>query len=264
VDGDGFPDVLFPHLLGEVVRIYWGDGQATLGAYTDVSGGRTDRPPAVGDVDGDGQADLVLALVDAGSFRLLRGRGDRTFGPPEDVFQGPAPIEAQLVDIDGDRQLDLLFRDTRYPDLLWRRGDGRGGFAAHQVLWSSPSSKLLGLLWAGRDATGTSVAVWLQDEIRTLQVRGAAVVTGAAQVSTPSSSFPPLAWVQDGSVVGWYQTHNESLFRWLEQEKGWCVAGTASDASAMGDLDRDGVPELLISRTCAGCTSNHVLMRTGG
>jgi hypothetical protein len=262
-DGDGRVDVLFPHLLGEVIRTYWGDGQPTLGAYSDLPGGRTDRPPAVGDVDGDGRPDLVLALRDAGSFRLYRGQGDRRFGPAEDIFQGPAPFELQLVDVDSDGALDLVFRDALQADLLWRRGDGRGGFAPHQVLWSSETAALQGLLWAGRTAAGGAVAVWLKDEIRTLHVRGDAVVSGATRVATLAPA-PPIPWVRAGAVVAWYQSFEDRLYERLADAEGWCLAGRVGEAFAAGDLDQDGVPELFWSRSCSGCTSNHLILRTGG
>lgn len=99
---------------------------------------------ASGDFDEDGIPDLVVAVRKAdggGSINIHRGNAasiyphsyprstDQPFFPAEQVAATPDPADfIGAGDFDADGHIDLVAARREGDRLMWRRGDGRGGF----------------------------------------------------------------------------------------------------------------------------------------
>lgn len=222
VDRDGTLDALFTNQADQSVSVWWGRRNGMPQERTDVPIGRSQDVVAVGDVNSDGVNDLVAALQDDSAFGIVLGSGRRRFGEPSRLFQSPAPARVLIRDGDGDSPPAIVFQTVT--GALNQRLQDRDGWQRHTLLRELGDLSLSGL-------TGE-------------RVREAGRSDGAlAIVEQPGS----IVLVRVGSDV---QTPCVLASR-----------GAASRVHVAGDIDGDGVVDLVESRTCEGCESNHVFVR---
>ncbi len=275
LDGDGHVDAIFTNQLDETLSIYWGDGRALLENGVAVPTARSGSPVGVGDVDGDGHSDIVVADHDGARLQILRGDGARRFATPQQLFQSGVAGWPLVLDWDGDGHADLAL--TLAACVAWRRGDGTGQFAPHQCLAPGPEvvgvavvreqGSHEGLLLAG--SAGWSVA---RADARGLMGEQEPVFpAGLAATLDPLSAS---AWDED-------RDGDDEIYAWADEPQAQVAvratrSGTSWGACALGriaerrsgplpragaDYDGDGKVDFLRVRTCAGCTSNHVILR---
>lgn len=134
LDFDGISDLVFVN-RDTVATMRQVGVTNTLNTYTVPSGSGADlSAAAIGDLDGDRFNDVVVADRAAGDPRIwifLNGGG--VLQSPTSVPAGPQPpIGVALTDLNGDRSLDLvvIHQDGT---LLYRQGDGLGGFGPQQI-----------------------------------------------------------------------------------------------------------------------------------
>lgn len=178
----------------------------------------------IGDATGDGKADLIVPYVlptAATRLALYPGNGDGTFRPERtlDDVTGAQYVNAAVGDLNGDGSPDVAA--VLYPpELVILLGDGTGGFGA-------PSRRALPHA-SGIAAQGLALADFDRDE-------NLDVVIGSYGSQTPASSIFFLKGKGDGS----FETAVAS------------PAGTNPWDLAVGDLNRDGVPDLVASNDSA-------------
>jgi hypothetical protein len=142
-DQDGKLDVAVNNGVSVQIHLGRGNGGFDIGrgyASSDSVGYLTAT-----DLDGDGHTDLWIGLANGGFFGgdqygvnqgyALMGRGDGSFaGAPAlpFVFNGH-----NLVDLNGDGRLDGIGVNSDRSFTTYR-GDGQGGFTAHNTLVTSP------------------------------------------------------------------------------------------------------------------------------
>jgi hypothetical protein len=114
LNGDGHPDVVMtvcsdPCSGSSRVAVLLGNGDGTFQApVTYGSGGWNPWSVAIADVNGDGKPDLVVANF-GGTVGVLLGNGDGTFQPPVSYKSGgEAAFSVAIGDLRGNGHMDLV------------------------------------------------------------------------------------------------------------------------------------------------------------
>ncbi len=268
-DGDGLFDVYcvqggpFPPPPGPIAngdRLFRNQGKGVFGDVTRPSGigampGGYGHGVAVGDVDNDGHPDLFITRWR--SYALYRNRGNGTF---EDVTSAYGlggdrdwPTSAAFADLDGDGDLDLyvchyLAWDADHPQLCprgVRTADRPDPNRLYDYCMPNPFPALSDHLF--RNDGGKFVDVTESSGIVDRNGRGLGVVAGDLDGDGRVDLF-----VANDTTAN-YLFHN---LGGLKFEEIGAEAGVASNAegayqagmgTALGDLDGDGLPDLLVT-----------------
>lgn len=250
VDADGVLDALFTNQMDESVTIWWGQKGALPRENVTVATGRAYAPAAVGDIDGDANADLVLALQDDSAFAIVPGRGRRTFGEPSRIFQSPPPVSAALLDVNGDERLDIVYNE--FFSNINVRTRAAGSWAPHRkALGLNPATSVAGIVRAL-----PSPRLLLDERGRLLD----RTLDGTQQHGHDQLTrwVPgPLGTDQAFAV------HSSGQLVRVATGGGLCAIGPYTapwQPAAMGDIDQDGVLDVIALDSCRECTSNHVFL----
>jgi hypothetical protein len=236
VNGDGIPDIIVANQLGEAngdgsVAVLLGNGNGTFQtAVTYDSAGITANGVAVADVNDDGYPDIVVgnacatSACSGGSVSVFLNNGisnPGTFGAPTTYsLPGPA-IGLSLTDVTGDGAPDIIVGNEGYGvQLLINNDDGTGTFQSPQ----------------GLGGAGQVVSVAVQD------VNGDGIpdiVTGLGYCGGCDNGVDggvSVALGEGGGSFGQWQTYDS--------------AGVLVFGVAIGDLNGDGMPEIIGSNGC--------------
>jgi hypothetical protein len=254
---DGNPDLVAANKTAGTVSVLLGSGDGTFGAKKDIAVG-WHPTVAIGDLDGDGTLDLVTANKSDHTVSVLLGNGDGTFGAKTDFVTGFCPYSVVIGDLNGDGKPDLATANecSHTVSVLVGNGDGTFGAKADFATGYDPYFMAIGdvdgngspdLATANHSST---VSVLLGNGDGTL---GAKTVFGAG--TRPSSvaigdlngdGDPDLA------VANWFGDSNAASVL-LGNGDGTLEArirvetGSAPISVAIGDLDRDGKPDLAMA-----------------
>lgn len=265
LDGDQQIDLIFTNQLDPSISIYWGEGTGSLREPTTLSIVRSESRIGVGDLNEDGLPDLVIASPDNAMFSLRFGTGSRSFGPHQELFQGSRPSFPMVLDWDNDGHQDVMF--THLDCLAWRRGRGDGTFAQHECL--GDASRVHGVLKEqGRTSVLVGVAGWLE---QWTPGTDGWVIKNTRLVPLPKArvhvSMADIDSDGQNELYLFRSFTTPSLVRLQAPDWEPCVlADTVPlyvDLHTMKavDVNEDGVVDFMGTRTCAGCTSNHVVYR---
>ena len=133
-NGDGKIDVVVASEGSNDVTVLLGDGRGGLHQGASVPAGANPTEIFVGDFDRDGRPDLAIANHDTSYVTILLGDGKGSFRPapgsPLTVRSKPHPHTVDGCDANGDGNLDLVIDSWEESRLTLLPGDGKGGFRA--------------------------------------------------------------------------------------------------------------------------------------
>jgi hypothetical protein len=232
------------------VSVLLGNGDGSFESGADYLAGRAVASVAIGDLSGDGQADLAVTnFVDA-TVSVLIGQGDGTFLPSRDYGVGLYPVSIAMRDLNGDGRRDLAVANygANMVSVLLGEGDGTLGAKTDFGTGTNPSSVAIEdlngdgrpdlavanfhtgsvsvLLNLGSETTCPSTTVSFELNPNTLNLRSMGRwMTAMLEPDLPDSPGD----IDIASIL-----LNES------------VPVYGSGQTSIGDVDRDGRPDLTI------------------
>jgi hypothetical protein len=217
-DGDAFPDVVFPFVSEQAIRLLKNDGQGGFHPLNTYLTGRTPVAVSTADLNGDHHADVVLADSGDDDVAVFLGNGNGTLQAPVKYATGANPQALSLVDVNGDGKTDIVtanFGDGTVSVLL---GNGDGTFQPRQDF--AAGTNLLAMTVADMDGDGKPdivVGYGITNRVGILYGRG------------DGTFRAPL-------------THH---------------AGVILDAIAVGDVNGDGHPDIVVAGSAVSVLINN-------
>lgn len=212
---------------------------------------------AIADLDGDGDEDMVLSRngisrpggspAFAVPTMVLRNDGGR-FTVAQELFQYRTMRHVGLLDYDDDGDLDLFVVGDRYygantSELL--RNDGGLRFTPVTAEAGLPAAGLTGLATSTADLTGDGRPDILVSGSRRTEPASAGILeSGAARI-----------FVNRG---GRFEETDASALHFATKD-----TGDESGGVAVGDLNRDGRPDLVLGQHIAGTPASNPLLAAG-
>ena len=247
VNSDGFPDVLVANecfnsnCTNGGVSVLLGNGDGTFQAAVSYnSGGEDADSVAVADVNGDGHPDLLVANqclnsnCTSGDVSVLLGNGNGTFQPAVSYNSGGEVADSVAVaDVNGDGHPDLLVANQclnsncTNGDASVLLGNGNGTFQP-AVSYNS----------GGQIAEAIEVADVNGDG------RPDLLVTNRCPVAGVCGPPPNLGAGTVGVLLG----NGNGTF---ETTGGYNSGAVFAKAIAVGDVNGDGHPDLLVANECS-------------
>ncbi|MBB4662998.1 CRTAC1 family protein [Conexibacter arvalis] len=214
---------------------------------------------AIVDLDGDGDNDIVLSRngVDRandpfGAYStpsmILRNDGGR-FTVAQELFARRTMRHVGVLDYDGDGDLDLFFVNDRYygrDSSVLLRNDGDLRFTDVTAAAGLPTSGLTGLAVSAADLTGDGLPDLLVSGSRRSEPASAGILeSGAARI-----------FVNRGG--GSFAETDASAFHFRTLS-----TSDESGGIAVGDLNRDGRPDLVLGQHIAGTPASSSILAEG-
>lgn len=259
-DRDGTLDLAVSNAQANNVSLLRGLGGADFAAAVPIPAGSTPNDLAVGDFDRDGDLDLAVCnkLTPTGTVTILVNNGAGGFSTGSISAVGDTPTSVAVADLDGNGTLDLAVANNLSRNLMVRFGNGSGGFGP-----------ALTLTLHALDSGPVSVAAADLDEDGDLDLATAAFSSNAlnvfenvsasfgAAIRRPTSYLPDFVTSadvnRDGQIDLVMAADGAKVLRGrsslsLEPAEDM-VAGLGPSALVVGDLDRDGRPDLVVTNS---------------
>jgi VCBS repeat-containing protein len=273
-DADQDPDLAVANEFSDNVSVLLGGAAGTFGTATNFSTGDFTFPfsIAAGDFNADQDPDLAVASIITGNVSVLPGGAGGTFGtPPTDFPAGDTPYAVAVGEFNGDNNPDLVVANQRLFNPVGTvsvlLGDAGGNFGAPATYAT------------GAEPSSVAVADFNGDQRLDLVTANQGAGTVSVRLGGAGGTFGPLANFPAGqdptSVVAADFNGDQrpdlavtdySLGRVLVLVGGGngtfglpkqvsTLVDSGPIASAVGDLNGDQDPDLVIANQLAGNVS---------
>jgi gliding motility-associated-like protein len=279
IDGDGKPDlVVLNHSNNtvSVLRNTSSPGNPDFAARVNFATGSDPFFVAIGDIDGDGKPDIAVANSSDNSVSVLLNTsspGNVGFAIKVDFATGMGPFSVAIGDIDGDGKADIATAnaaDNTVSVLLNTSSPGNASFAAEVVFASSsfPFCVIIGDL----DGDGKPDLVVANAGVNTVSVFRNTGSTGnisfAAKLDFTVSANNQCVVIGDidgdgkpdlvvpngsGTVSVLRNTSSSGNVNFAAEVD--FKTGTNPLAAAVGDIDGDGKPDLVVPNAASKTVS---------
>lgn len=278
LNNDGFADAIVGYSEADIgsvdagaVYIYHGSAEGLRPAPVQIFSGerRRDffgRDLATGDIDGDGQTDLLVSAFlanigagDTGAVYVYRGLADGTFTPePWRVIPGRQNSDhagrgIAVCDVNGDERLDLIIGSWLGEDRsIGAAGSNQGTLSIHlgyeEGLLERPDQVIYGV-WPDEEGTLVPQAnqrLGMVVDAGDMDGDGLCeVVASSTQIGGDGMVFVYKGRAPDGIDNGGV---TQLPVRIIHRADGQPTGNQLGRRSAMGDVNGDGLADLLLGR----------------
>ena len=236
-----------------------------------ISAGGDPDAVAVADVNEDGAPDIIAANPNAGTVTVLLGDGKGHFHPaPGSPFAaGHLPSDIGIGDFNGDGHPDLLIPNHQTPNVTLLLGDGKGGFrpAPHSPFPTKasphPHGVAVGHFCGATQPLDAVIDSWGNKQVELLIGDGHGNLSnGPMFAAGPGSDMPLRSADFNGDGLPDVVMPDTAIGHWDSEQvsvllgDGHCgfhtapgspfPAGAVPWSIAVGDLNRDSIPDLVV------------------
>ena len=252
LDGDQYEDIVFINQADGSLTIYWGNDNHNFEEVSTLEVGRLKSEPLVGDLNADGMLDLVTLHFDLSLIKIHYGIGNRSWEKGIDLFQAPPALKGALHHLNDDSFLDLVFIGPSTEGdktSVYTRLGSEEGFSIHSQM-DDISEKIdkIELL------KGSPLFYWGSEEIFIQQIQND--ISSASEKIMEGIDGEHLFVVEGESPVT-FLMKEEILYKL--NDKPCIFVDNIPKIQDISDWDDDGFLDVIYTRTCAGCTSNHLI-----
>ncbi|WP_439507045.1 beta strand repeat-containing protein, partial [Sediminibacterium sp.] len=287
IDGDGKPDLVVANSASNTVSVFRNTstsgsiGSGSFAAKVDFTTGDRPQSLAIGDLDGDGKPDLVIANLNSNTVSVFRNTASsgsintNSFAAKVDFTTGVGSRSVAIGDLDGDGKPDLAVANVSSNTVSVFRNTATSGsintnsFAAKVdfITGSSPQSVAIGDL----DGDGKHDLAVINSSSNTVSIFRNTATSGSieagsftAKVDFTTGSAPHSVTLGDINgdskldlTVTNFGSNTISVFRNTASSgsistnsfaaKIDFTSGTGPVAVAIGDIDGDSKPDLVVA-----------------
>jgi hypothetical protein len=265
-NGDGKLDFATAN-LSNTVSVRLGDGAGGFSGSTNVSVGSAPNSLAVGDFNGDGKLDLATANVASGTVSVRLGDGTGGFSGSTEVSVGSGPVFVAVADFNRDGKPDLATANNGDNTVSIRLGDGSGGFSGSTSASVGSGPVFVAVADFDGDGKPDLATANNSNTVSVLLGDGAGGLSGSTEVSVGATPNSVAAGDFNGDgkpdlLVANSVSSTVSVLRndytWTppsSYSSGSVTVGTTPYATAIGDFNRDGIPDLATANYSDGTVS---------
>jgi Tol biopolymer transport system component len=263
LDGDDQLDLVTTNTATNTVTVRFGDGSGSFGARSDLLTGGVPGAPrglAIADVDRDGVPDIMVVNQSPSSAALLRGLPNGAFASAVLFGVGSLPRAIALGDLDRDGRLDAVTANEGAASVSVLLGDPLDIFAAASTVPTGAGPVAVAVGDLDRDGrldvvtanAGTNtVSVLLGNGDGTFRPRadfaaGGGVIEALTLADADRDGRLDVLVARSGAnTVSLLRGNGDGS---LAAAADVVLAGSHTGL-AVGDLDRDGAPDLVATRS---------------
>jgi len=259
LNGDGKPDLVVANFGGTTVSVLLGNGDGTFQAAANYPAGSSPVSVAIGDFNRDGKPDLAVANgISSGTVSVLLGNGDGTFQAPVNYAAGTVPNSVAIGDVNGDGKPDLVVANFSSNNVSVLLGTGTGSFGAATNFPSGGTSESVAIGDVNGDGKpdlvialqGGTVSVLIGTGTGTF---GAPTPFGAGNIPVSvaigdvngDGKLDVVAANQSGDNVSVLLGNGNGTLQTAVNYPG--PAGDVAESVAIGDVNGDGKPDLVVT-----------------
>ncbi len=275
---DGTTAILAPGNIANETMVYVADRTGAIGNFAVQTLGKTPVAIAAGDINGDGKPDVVIADRTTGNLYVEISKGAAGFSSPQSFALPAAPVAVALADLNHDGNADAIAATSSGLAVL--KGSSAGTFSPPQVFGSGQNFVSLAVADFNGDGKPDVAAAASGGTVQVFAGNGDATFNSVSQIAMPSG-FIPMSIVsadvnRDGKpdlVIGLgsgdFVSPGELAIALGNGDGTFRTPSIVSlpneifSGLAAGDLNRDGIVDLVVSLNRLGSNQLAVLLGKG-